>query len=220
MSKRILLPIGLLGVAWLIPAQAQELQQLTFAIGGGISAPLNPTSRYVGVSGNFVTGVGVNINKNNSIEGDFMWSGLPPSLSVLHPINAPSGSMNLYTVNGDYRFHFDSIGGTIFGAYVIGGGGWYYRYASISKNYVVPPQTVCEPIYYWWGYGCDTSGFVYSATVAYKGTSAAGLNAGAGFTIKLGDKGWKFYAESRYTYAWSNRIPTTLVPVTFGLRFN
>ena len=68
MSKRILLSIGFLGVAWLIPAQAQELQQLTFAIGGGISAPLNPTSRYVGVSGNFVTGVGVNINKNNSIE--------------------------------------------------------------------------------------------------------------------------------------------------------
>jgi hypothetical protein len=61
---------------------------------------------------------------------------------------------------------------------------------------------------------------VYSATVAYKGTSAAGLNAGAGFTIKLGAKGWKFYTESRYTYAWSNRIPTTLVPVTFGLRFN
>ena len=129
------MPIGFLGVAWLIPAQAQELQQLTFAIGGGISAPLNPTAKYVGVSGNFVTGAGVNINKNSSIEGDFMWSGLPPSLSVLHPINAPFGSMNLYTLNGDYRYHFDSIGGSIFGAYVIGGGGWYYRYASISKNY-------------------------------------------------------------------------------------
>jgi hypothetical protein len=220
MSKKILFCIGFLSVAWLAPLKAQELQLLTFAIGGGISAPLNPTAQYVGVSGNFVSGAGVNINKNNSIEGDFMWSGLPPSLSILHPINAPTGSMNLYTLTANYRLHLDSIGGTVFGAYAIGGGGWYYRYASVSKNYVVPPQTVCQPIYTWWGYGCDSSGFVYSATVAYKGTSAGGLNAGVGFTIKLGDKGWKFYTESRYTYAWSNRIPTTLVPVTFGLRYN
>ena len=220
MSKRTMFLVGFLSAVWLIPVRAQELQMLTFAIGGGVSAPLNPTAKYVGVSGNFVTGAGVNINKNNSIEGDFMWSGLPPSFSVLHPINAPSGSINLYTLTGNYRYHLDSIGGSIFGAYLIGGGGWYYRYSSISKNYVVPPQTVCEPIYYWWGYGCDTSGYVYSATVAYKGTSAGGVNAGAGFTIKLGDKGWKFYTESRYTYAWSNRIPTTLMPVTFGLRYN
>lgn len=223
MSKRILFLIGLLSAAWLIPLQAEELQLLTFTIGGGVSAPLNPTARYVGVSGNFVTGAGVNINKDNSIEGNFMWSGLPPDRTVIHPVLLPFGSMNLYSLTGNYRYHRDSIAGSVFGAYLIGGGGWYYRHFSVSKNFVVPPETVCQPIFFWWGFGCTTDGFVFSETVASGGTSAGGLNAGLGFTVKLGNKGWKFFTEARYTYAWNKGvagIPTTLIPVTFGLRFN
>jgi hypothetical protein len=202
-----------------VVVEADELEALTFAIGGGVSAPLNPTARYVGTSGNFVTGVGVNMNKHSSLEGDFMWSGLPPNLFVIHPVLAPTGHMNLFALSANYRYHVDRIRGSLLGAYLIGGGGWYYRHFTVDKNFIVPPATPCLPIYMWWGYGCD-AGFVYTATVASKGNSAGGLNAGVGFTIRLGDKGWKFYTESRYTYAWSNRIPTTLIPVTFGLRFN
>jgi hypothetical protein len=223
MSKKILLFTSFLSVVWLIPAEAQEPQKLTAVIGGGITAPLNPTAKYVGVSGNFSTGVGVNFNKHSSIEGDFMWSGLPPNLTVLHPVLAPSGSMNLYTLTANYRYHVDSIGGSMFGAYLIGGGGWYYRHFNVNKNFIVPPNTVCQPIYFWWGYGCDTGGFVDSTSIASGGTSAGGLDAGVGFTVKIGDKGWKFYTESRYNYAWTKglaRIPTTLIPVTFGIRFN
>jgi hypothetical protein len=224
MSKRILLFIGFLSTGWLIPVQAaEELSLLTFAIGGGVSAPLNPTARYVGVSGNFITTAGVNINGRNSIEGTFMWSGLPPDLTVLHPVLLPHGSMNLYSLTGNYRYHIDSIRGSVFGAYIIGGGGWYYRHFSVSRDFVVPPETVCQPVYIWWGYGCDADGFVFSAEVASGGVSAGGLNAGLGFTVKLGSKGWKFFTESRYIYAWNKglaHIPVTLIPVTFGLRFN
>jgi hypothetical protein len=39
-------------------------------------------------------------------------------------------------------------------------------------------------------------------------------------TIRLSDTGWKFYVESRYHYAFTQRIATTLIPVTFGFRFN
>jgi len=217
MAKRFLLLLGLLMTAWSIRVQAQEPSRLTFALGGGVSAPLNQN---VGVSGNFITGAGITLNRNSSVEGDFTYSGLPPSLSVLHPISAPSGKMSLYSLGANYRYHIDSIRGSLFGAYIIGGGGWYYRHASVDKNYVVPPQTVCQPIYYWWGYGCDAGGYVYSATVAYKGTSAGGLNVGSGFTIRLADSPWKFYTEARYTYAWNSFIPTKLIPVTFGFRYN
>jgi hypothetical protein len=47
-----------------------------------------------------------------------------------------------------------------------------------------------------------------------------GLNGGVGFTVRLGDKGWKFYTESRYHYAFHPRIPNTLVLVTFGIAYN
>jgi hypothetical protein len=211
-----------LGAALLFPLNAQDLENemFNFNVGGGLSVPLNPTGRYFGVSGNAGTGMGANFNKHNSIEGDFLWSGLSPSLSLVHPINSPTGSVNLYTLTGNYRFHVDSLAGSAFGVYVIGGGGWYYRHTSINKNYIVPPLTVCQPIYNWWGFACDSSGFVQSVTIASHGTSAGGLDAGVGFTIKLPSPGWKFFVESRYNYAWSSFVRTELVPVTFGFRFN
>jgi hypothetical protein len=221
MSRIISAFIWLLGCALLFPLQAQdsELQLLNFNVGGGLTVPLNPTGRYLGVNGNAGSGVGANFNKHNSIEGDFMWSGLSPTLNLVQAIDRPTGSVNLYSVTGNYRFHIDSLAESPFGIYIIGGGGWYYRHTDINKNYVVPPVTVCQPIYNWWGFGCDSGGLVQT-TIASHGTSAGGVDVGAGFTVKLPSPGWKFFVESRYTYAWSNFIPTTLVPVTFGFRFN
>jgi hypothetical protein len=139
---------------------------------------------------------------------------------VFHPVNAPFGNVNLYTLTANYRYSFDKIRGSRFGVYLIGGGGWYYRRTSVDRDFVVPPGTVCEPIFTWWGYTCDPNGFVFTATLASRGVSAGGVNAGTGFSIRLSDSGWKFYTEARYHYAWSTRIPSTLIPVTFGIRFN
>jgi len=47
--------------------------------------------------------------------------------------------------------------------------------------------------------------------VAYKGSSAPGVNAGVGFTIRFADSNWKFYTEAPYHYAWSNNVSTTLL---------
>jgi hypothetical protein len=222
MSRTIAAFIWLLGCAVLLPLQAQdsEVQLFNFNVGGGLSVPLNPTGRYLGVNGNAGSGVGVNFNKHNSLEGDFMWNGLSPARNLVQAIDRPTGSVNLFSVTGNYRFHIDSLAHSPFGVYVIGGGGWYYRHTDINKNYVVPPVTVCQPIYNWWGFACDRSGFVQTTTIASHGTSAGGLDAGVGFTVKLPSPGWKFFIESRYNYAWSSFIPTTLVPVTFGFRFN
>lgn len=192
----------------------------TFNMGGGITTPLNPTGKFAGTSGNFVTAAGYRINKKNAIIGEFMWSGLSPNLFVLQPAGAPSASVNLNTLTANYRYSFDSIHDSRFGVYAIAGGGWYYRHANVDKNYVVPPTTPCLPIYGWYGYTCDPNGYVVTQTIASRGSSAGGVNGGVGFTVGLGSSAWKFYTEARYHYAFSPAIPTTLVPVTFGLRFN
>jgi hypothetical protein len=212
--------LGLLGAVCILPLPADDFSKLNFNIGGGVTAPLNPTAQFVGVSGNFVAGAGYNINRSNAIIGEFMWAGLPPNNDVFHPINAPFGNVNLYTLTANYRYSFDKIRGSRFGVYLIGGGGWYYRRTSVDRDFVVPPGTVCEPVFTWWGYACDPNGFVFTATLASRGVSAGGVNAGTGFSIRLSDSGWKFYTEARYHYAWSTRIPSTLIPVTFGIRFN
>lgn len=218
MSRQILVTIALLGAAWIIPAHGQE--KLAMNVGGGVTTPLNPTGAYTGVSGNFNIGAGYNVNKKNSITGEFMWNGLPADVFTLHPVDFPTSKINLYSLTVNFRHHIDNIHHTPFGLYAIGGGGWYYRYSSIDKNTTIPPATVCTPIYYWYGYACDASGYVASQTIAYKGSSAGGVNAGVGFTIRFADSGWKFYTEARYHYAFTNRIPTTFIPVTFGIRYN
>jgi len=219
-AKTFVLSVCLLSAALLVPLQAQDYSKFAFNIGGGVSTPLNPTAQFVGVSGNFDVGAGYNINKHSSVTGEFMWSGLPPNRFTIQPVTAPFGSINLYTLTAEYRAHKDSIGGSRFGVYAIAGGGWYYRHSSVDKNFVVPPDTVCQPFYFWWGYTCTSGGFVATETLAARGVSAGGVNAGAGFTLRLTDGGWKFYVESKYHYAFTNRIATTLIPVTIGFRFN
>ena len=212
----------LLCAAWLSPLHAQdpEFRRLNFNIGGGLSVPLNPTARYVGVSGNGASGVGVNFDKHNSVEGDFFWIGLPPNRPLAKPIFRPDVSVNLFTLTGQYRFHIDSIGKSPFGFYLLAGGGWYYRYTTIGRRFFVPPFTICQPVYNWWELACRADGYLSAAPNDSHGSGAGGANGGVGFTIRFPHTGWKFFAESRYHYVWSTYIPTTFVPITFGFRYN
>src|SRR6185295_14122171 len=96
MTKSVLV-VSLAAIASIVPLRAQN-GDFTFNMGGGITTPLNPTAQYAGTSGNFVAGAGLQLSKKSAIVGEFMWSGLPPNLFVLHPINAPFGGVNLYTL--------------------------------------------------------------------------------------------------------------------------
>ena len=224
MSKtlEIIVIIGFLTGTLATSSRAQshgtDFNSLNFNIGGGIDTPLNPTGRFVGVGGNFRLGAGYNVNKRSSFDGEFGWTGLPSNIG-LHLPDVPFGTVNLYTLTADYRYHVDSIKGSAFGAYAIAGGGWYYRHFSVDKNYIVPPSTPCLPVYLWWGYACDTGGVV-TQTIYSKGSSAGGVNGGVGMTLRFADSGWKFYMEARYNYGFSKFIHTSFVPVTFGFRFN
>lgn len=219
MFKHLFLSTIVLSAAGLMPMYGADFDKFNFNIGGGVTTPLNPTANYVGLSGNFAVGAGYNVNKHNSIIGEFQWNGLPPNQVIQLP-GLPFGNINLYSITANYRAHTDRIGHSPFGVYMIAGGGWYYRHISIDRNYFVPGGTVCSPVFIWWGFGCETGSFIDTETIASKGNSAGGLNGGGGFTIRLSDTGWKFYVESRYNYAFSSRVATTFIPVTFGFRFH
>ena len=224
MSKRTVFTIGLLGAACVIPSQAQnqnEEGQLNFSMGGGLSVPLNPTANYVGYSGSFVAGGGSNIGQHNSIVGQFMWAGLtppsvlPPTLSVVAEANGLSSRGNLYNISLDYKYR-SGFGKTL-GFYLLFGGGWYYRHVSVSQGTSIPPNTVCQPIWLWYGFTCS-NGFVNTAGVN-SGASSFGVNGGVGLTLRIRDTPWKFFIESRYNYAATHIITTQVVPITFGFEY-
>jgi hypothetical protein len=193
-------------------------------IGGGFTIPLNPTSRHAAVSGNFVVGGGYDFSRRHSIVGEFMWAGLRPDRialrRVVNPLSVEStgdlgASNNLYAVTANYMFRMEKYR---FGVYAIGGGGWYYRYAKLTRA-VIEPRTVCSEDLLFWGYSC-ASGFVETdETLVSAGSSAFGGNVGVGITVKIADSGEKFFIESRYHYAPHRNVSTHIVPVTFGFRW-
>jgi hypothetical protein len=209
----------------MIPMQVQAQSKneegvFTFSAGGGVSVPVNPTANYAGVGGNFVGGGGYNFNKHNAIVGQFMWAGLPPTvlppaISAITQLSGFRASVNLYSLTANYKYSGDL--GRDFGYYLIGGGGWYHRHSSVSKSTFIPTDTVCEPIWFWYGFTC-ANGFVNTVGFGI-GTSSFGGNGGMGLTIKVRHSAWKFFIESRYNYAASRVIATHVMPVTFGFEY-
>jgi hypothetical protein len=233
--KRLLIIIvALLTLSENSPVCAQEFSKVNGHIGGGIGTTTGETGRFAGLSGAFQIGAGPNLSTHNSLVGEFMWQGLPPNnnglAAVVNPLCGGSvtiscaatlsqnfgTSSNLYVVTANYMYHRE---GNTYGFYLIGGGGWYYRRLEL-QNYTVVPGTVCAPAWDWWGYSCQ-AGFVSNTnTLAVKGVSSGGADAGGGLTFKVTSSGIKLYMEARYHYSpQGGRVSTHIVPVMFGIRW-
>ena len=147
-------------------------------LGWPISAPLGSGSRVSGVGTGLTYGAGYNFTRRHALVGEFLWDWLNP---------VGNGHSDLYTFTGNYRFE---LRGRLLGAYLIAGGGWYWRRSSIP----------------------DLAVFGSSS-------HALGGSAGAGFTIRVGDAPYRFYFESRYHYAPTKPINTRLIVSTIGIRY-
>jgi len=219
-SPRTVFVVFLIAAAGAPGVRAQEQDsRINSNLGLGVSTPLNPTASFAGAGVNAVVGVGYNIDRHNSLVGQFMWSGLPANREALLPIRALagakgiSGSSNLYAVTGNYRYQWQW---KTFGVYVIAGGGVYYRQSDLSRQVDVGTGTVCGPTWEYWGYGCVSGVVSQDQTLISTGSTAPGGNGGVGFTIRITEDGYKFYVEARYHYASTRGIATTLIPITLG----
>jgi hypothetical protein len=220
--SRKTLVLTVLIVAACIPeifAQERDWSKVNTNLGMGFGIPLNPTAPFVGTGLNVVVGAGYNFTGHHSLVGQFMWDALPPNLNALRPIrliaarNDISGSSNLFAGTANYRYQLQ---GRTFGAYLIAGGGVYYRRSQLSRNVVVGTGTVCGPSYVYWGYGCASGIVSQDQTLISAGSTAFGGNGGAGFTIRINEEGYRFYVEARYHYAPTKNVPTTFIPITLG----
>ncbi len=224
MGFRITLPLAVAFAGALCAQilQAQESEtgsKLNTNLGMGLTVPLNPTAQIVGSSINVVVGAGYNFNRHHSLVGQFMWAGLPVNRETFRPIDVIanardiSASSNLFAATANYRYRLQ---GKTFGWYWIGGGGAYYRRVSVSRQVDVGTATVCGPSWLYFGYGCVNGIVSQDQTLISQGSTAFGGNGGMGFTIRINDEGYKFYVESRYHYAPTKNIATTLLSITLG----
>jgi hypothetical protein len=188
-----------------------------------LNLPVSSTAQVAGAGWGATGGVGYNFNQRNSVIGEFMWNRMYPSGGELQPFQTASsqsgslnGNSNLYALTGNYRYE---LRGRKFGTYFIGGGGWYFRKNWLSREITSGTGTVCTPAWLWWGFTCTSGTVTVNQTLATSTTSAWGVNAGIGFTVRVGEAPYRLYTEARYHYAPTKDISTHVIAVTVGIRY-
>jgi len=195
---------------------------VTTSMGMSLSGPLNPMSKHTSLGWGVSTGVGYNFDRHNALIGEFMWNWLYPNNATLQPIRVAlqsanvSGHGNLFAFTGNYRFE---LRGRALGTYLIGGPGWYYRTASLSRPVPTGTTISCSPAWLWWGYNCAAGLVITNLTEVHSNAGALGFNAGIGLTFRVGEAPNRVYVESRYHFAHTGSISTKLVAVTVGIRY-
>jgi hypothetical protein len=129
---------------------------------------------------------------------------------------AINGHGNLVSVTGNYRLKFE---GRVFGIYFIGGGGLYYRNATLSQTVSAGNSVTCNPAWLWWGFSCSSGTVTANQSLASFSSTVPGGNAGVGITFRIPDSEYRFYVESRYHYAPIKGVHTQIVPIAIGVRF-
>jgi hypothetical protein len=224
-AKRLLMGVALAGLAsCTVYAQdeSDDDPRVNSNLGMTITEPVNPMGRYANLGAGIGGGVGYNFTRRHGVLAEFMWNGLSATSEALNPIrsavqdNSINGTTNLYTVSGNYRFE---LRGNRLGAYLIGGGGLYYRKTYLTKGVTSPSGVPCSRSWLWYGFSCVAGMVVPNQTISSSGSNAFGFNGGIGFTVRVGPAPYRMYAESRYHYAPNDHISTQMVTVAVGIRY-
>jgi hypothetical protein len=210
---------------WFTPLHAQQYfgedSKLNTNLGASMINPLNPSAQFLSIGWGLVAGAGYNFNRRNSVIGEIMWNRIYPTDGSLSAIQTFQGSTisahtQMFILTGNYRYE---LRGKKLGVYLIGGGGWYYRYSALNREITTSTGTTCEPSWLWWGFSCTSGTVTAGQTLKSSNSSAFGGNGGVGFTIRAGEAPYRVYFESRYHYAPNKDISTQLIVTTFGVRF-
>jgi hypothetical protein len=198
-----------------LSASAQE-RRYNLNGGGGLVFPLSDASNFVNSSYDLVGGGGLNLTPHLKMVGEFMFAGLPVKQSIIDELGVANVKGRLYALTGNL------MAGTSIGPkktiYAIGGGGWYRRTLE-AKQQVLKEGQICEPGWIWFGVECVNGIFPTTETVASRTSSAPGFNVGGGIAFRLGESPANIYAEVRYHRAFTKNVDTTVLPLTFGVRW-
>jgi hypothetical protein len=169
-----------------------------------------------------MSGGGYNFNRHHALVSEVMWNDLLPTNEALAKLRTALNDQSvdahasLAALNGNYRFE---MRGKNLGTYIMGGAGLYYRHTSLSQKVATGSTITCTPEWEWWGYTCTSGVVTANQTIGSWGASAGGYNGGFGFTARVGDPPYRFYAESRYHYVPDNRVNLQLIEISFGIRY-
>jgi opacity protein-like surface antigen len=193
-------------------SNAQDDHKFTFDVGGGYSPLVGDMSSRLNNGWNIVVGGGYNFTSHFSGTVEYMYNGYGVSRRTLEEAQVPAGNSHMWSITANPKLRLMPI--SKLDPYLVGGVGYYRRTVEFTRPAIVP-VFFFDPFF-----GTFYNTLVLANQVLGDITRGGiGGSAGAGFDIKIGDSGLKFFSEARYHYASTGRIPTRMVPVTFGIRW-
>lgn len=193
--------------------------------GGGFNAPTSDSTPYVTWGGNFTVGAGYNFTPRFALLAEYQFIDSKLPANMISQAYTDGGNTHIWSfglepvVSLFPKAHHD--------VYITGGGGFYRK----MTNFTDPALALyCD--YYYCDYGTT------NAVVGHYSSNQGGVNIGAGYQYRLGgpysNSRMKFFAEARYLHIFSpagTYYPTytdtpvtvgegtTMIPVTFGIRW-
>ena len=191
-----------------VPVRAQDfLNHITADVGAGFTFPVGRIADHTKNGFNFVASGGPRFNRF-SVTLDFSLH----YMDVKNFLESPEGNIGLsfgsmvrlwsLTVNPSYEF----IKHEHFGSYATGGYGLYNRKLLLAAPGVIPALACDE----FWNVCVGTA--ITGDFSVYKG----GYNFGGGVTFT---PHVKFFVETRYHHMFTSNGATTVIPLTFGIRW-
>lgn len=192
------------------PIQAQE-QGLIISGSAGYSPLVGDISSRLNNGWHVTFDGGYNFTSYFSTTLEYMYNGYGVSRRVLNEAKVPDGNAHLWAITVNPKVKLGTRDAS-FTPYVVGGVGYYRRTIEFTTPVAVP-VFIFDPFF-----GVFYNTFVSANQVLGDITRGGiGGSAGVGFEVKLGDSGVKLFTEARYHYADTGRIPTRMIPVTFGI---
>ena len=194
-------------------AQEEEhFYTVSGGFGGGVSPLIGDISNRLNNGWHITADGGINVTHHFSMTAEYMYDGFGVSNKVLKEAQVPDGNAHLWSVTANPKLRLSRGHGLV--PYVVGGVGYYRRTVEFTRPALVQ-VFIFDPFF-----GVFYNTYVQANQVLGKITQGgAGGSLGAGFDIKLGNTGFKIFTEARYHYANTGRIPTRMVPLSFGIRW-
>lgn len=203
---------ALILLAMTVCGHAQDEHRFTLHGGAGVSPLVGDISTRLDNGWHITVGGGYNFTPHFTTTLDYTYNGFGVSRKVLNEAQVPDGNSHLWSITANPKLRLNRRGN--FDPYVVGGVGYYRRTVEFTRPVLVP-VFIFDPFF-----GVFYNTFLQADQVIGKITQdGVGGSLGAGFDVKLGESGLKFFTEARYHYADTGRIPTRMVPVTFGIRW-
>ena len=193
-----------------LPAIAQQ-SHFTGQIGGGFSEPVYDIGNRLNTGWNVTGGVGANFNPRFGLMLDVMFNDFDINRTTLNNLAVPNGTTRTWGFTLDPVVHLNPEGAT--DVYLTGGGGIYHRTVEFTQP-AVATVGVFDPFFGVFPVNVDTNQVIGSYS-----NVKGGLDAGAGVAFRLGSSHARLFAEAKFHYIYTRPTATTIVPVTFGIRW-